>query len=77
MKDAATPTITAENTTAFQSGEIAVTAKSNLGIHFGQKDTDIGPEFPPNYIFLEANFSAAVTPRTYKTSALRVEYFRQ
>ena len=75
MKDAATPTIPSQNTTAFQAGELAVTVKNNVGIHFGQQNTDLGAEIPPNDIFLEANFGTASVNHTYQTNSLTLEFF--
>ena len=79
MKDAATPDIPSQNTTAFQNGELYVTVKNNVGIHFGQNDVDNHPSFgaenPPNYIFLEANFGRAFAQHRYQTNRLILEFF--
>ena len=77
MKDAATPSIPAQNTTVFMPGEIPVTMKNNQGIHFGQSNTNIGAATPPNYIFLEANFDSAMAQHTYQTNSLVVEFFSE
>jgi hypothetical protein len=75
IKDAATPTIPDENTTAFSPGEIPVTVRSQKGIHYGQNELDFGAENPPHYVFLEANFGQALAVSTYRTSTLVVEFF--
>lgn len=75
MKDAMTPNIPSQNTAVFVPGELPVTVKNNVGIHYGQRDTDFGAENPPNYIFLEANFGAALAQQSYQTNTLTVEYF--
>jgi len=55
----------------------------NTCIHFaqgagGQTDpTQFGGSPSPNNIFMEADFSAAITPRTYGTNTLRLEAFTQ
>jgi len=75
MEDAQTPAIPSENTNQFQNGNSFVTVQDNAGIHFGQSDFEFGAQYPPNYIYLEANFKNALTPQTYQTSTLRVEFF--
>ncbi len=75
MKDASTPDIPLEKTTAFVPGELPVTVRNQIGIHYGQRDTDIGSENPPNFLFLEANFGQSVGSRSYKTSTLTLEFF--
>ncbi len=47
------------------------------GIHFGGGDTEFGGAVSPNFVYVEANFATAVTPRTYSTNKLIVEAFTQ
>jgi len=75
MKDKATPNIPATNTTAFFNGDPYMEVKSNQGIHFGGAPTEFGADNPPNNIFLEANFTSAITPLTYSTNKITVEYY--
>jgi len=76
FEDRNTPTIASQNTTAFADGATFVTIKlAGSGIHFGQANTAFGAAPSPNFVYCEANFGAAVTPRTYKTSTLRLEAF--
>jgi hypothetical protein len=77
MLDRQTPAIALENTTAFTDGHPFATVKNNVGIRYGQAPTEIGPSDTANRIYLEADFRTAVTPRTYRTSTLRIEYFEQ
>jgi len=79
MKDVMTPDIPLMGTTQFKNGDQDpfVVVKDNVGNHFGQSPAEFGAEDTPNYIFLEANFGTAVTPRTYQTSTLRLEFFYQ
>ncbi len=53
------------------------TVANSTGIHFGGGDTEFGASPSPNYVYLEANFANAVTPRTYSTNKLIVEAFTQ
>ena len=53
------------------------TAVNSTGIHFGGQDTEFGAAASPNYVYVEANFTNAVTPRTYSTNKLIVEAFTQ
>ncbi len=62
------------------NGAPYVTAKSNYGIHYAQgtifnDPAEFGAAVPPNDIYLEANFGLAPAGRTYKTTALIVEYY--
>jgi hypothetical protein len=75
MKDQQTPNIPSENTTPFHNGESWVTVRREQGIRFGQGPAEIGAAGPVSALFLEANFTGAHTPRTYKTSTLQVELF--
>lgn len=75
LQDRATPTISAENSTAFVNGEPYATVKSNAGIHFGGGNAEFGGDNPPNNVFFEVNLSNAVTPRNYSTNTLTFEYF--
>lgn len=66
MKDKATP--------GFINGDGFMTVKNQQGIQYAQ--TFFGSlQVPPNPVYIEAHFGAAVTPRTYRTSTLRVEFF--
>lgn len=75
MKDAQTPSIPSQNTTAFQNGQIDVTVRNNFGIHYGQNPLDVGAENSPNYLFLQANFGQALAQQTYRTSKLILEFY--
>jgi len=79
MKDAATPDIPSENTTAFQNGELYVTLKNHTGIHYGavdlSSDANFGASNSPNYIFFEANFGKALAQRNYQTNSLIIEFY--
>lgn len=77
MKDKGTPNIPAEGTTLFVDGEDFVTVKDTRGIHFGQSSLEFGGDSSPDFIYLEANFTTAVTPATYRTKTLRVEGFTE
>lgn len=82
MKDKQTPTIASENTTVFTNGEAFVTVKrivdnGESGIHFGQSPTEFGAAPHPDFIYFEADYNTAVTPRRYKTSTLRLEAYTQ
>jgi len=73
MKDATTPNI-AGVTSPLVNGEYYVVTRNNVGIHYGVSDP-AGPDNTPDYIFLEADFAQAVTPRTYRTNRLILELF--
>lgn len=81
MQDRGTPSIPLANTSAFSDGNSFVAVKNNLGIHFVQGSTttldssQFGAANSPNYIYLESDFDNAVTPRTYKTTTLRLEFY--
>ena len=82
MKDRQTPTIVLENTTAFTNGEAFVTVKrivddGESGIHFGQAPTEFGAAPSPDFVYFQADFNTAVTPRRYFTSTLRLEAYTQ
>ncbi len=62
---------------AFVDGDAYVTVKNTNGIHFGQAPTEFGAAGSPNFIYTEAGFTAALTPRTYRTSTLRLEAYTQ
>src|SRR5581483_9200248 len=69
LKDANTPNIPSQNTTAFAPGDLSVVVKNNVGIHY-QAGNFLGAENPPNYVYLEANFGAALALHNYQTSRL-------
>ena len=78
FKDRATQSDASQNTTPFADGETFIAVKrAGDGIHFGQSDTAFGAAPSPDDIYVEANFNGAVTPRTYKTSTLRLERYTQ
>ena len=82
MKDRQTPTNVSLGSTQFTDGEAFVTVKrvvdnGNSGMHFGQADTEFGAAASPDFVYFEADFRNAVTPRTYKTSVLRLEAYTQ
>jgi hypothetical protein len=51
------------------------TVVDNTGIHHASGDTQFGAANSPHRIYLEANFATAVTPRTYRTTTLRLEFY--
>ena len=53
------------------------TVINNSGIHYGGGDSEFGAAASPNFVYFEANFTTAVTPRTYSTNKLIVEAFLQ
>ena len=84
MEDSATPAIPASGTGTFSNGDPFITVKNNSRIHYAQGPgneplypAQLGATDSPNYIFLEANFGAAVAPQTYQTSKLTVEFYYQ
>jgi hypothetical protein len=77
MLDRATPDIPAQNTNAFSDGLPFATVKTQQGIRYGQGPTEIGPSDATNRIYLQADLRTAVTPRTYRTNKLRVEFYEQ
>ncbi len=69
---------------AFTNGDPFVTTENTTGIHFAQGPTQFGPPIPnpaltgtQNAIYVEADFTTALTPRTYSTTTLRLEAFTQ
>ena len=81
LQDFATPTISSQSTQAFLNGDPSVTLKDHTGIHYAQgigiSTSTFGGANPPDVVYLEANFGQAVTPRTYQTSTVRLEYYTQ
>jgi len=75
MKDAKTPSILSQYTTAFVNGEDYVTVWSENGVHHAEGPLDYYASPSPNYVYIGARFTTATTPRTYKTSKLTVELF--
>jgi len=67
------------HTSGYTDGEPYIAVKKNLGIHFNQGTTNdtFGAANTPNYIYFEGDFSNAVTPRTYKTTTIRLEFYHQ
>jgi hypothetical protein len=63
--------------TALAEGAAYRTAVNSVGIHFGGLDTEFGAAASPNYVYLESNFTSAVTPRTYSTNRLIVEAYTE
>jgi hypothetical protein len=77
MNDKATVDIPSQGTTAFANGQQFVEVlDGSLGLHGTQTGFFPGT-FPVTYIYPQANFALAVTPRTYQTSTLRLEAFTQ
>jgi hypothetical protein len=74
FKDRSTVAIPTQNITVFTDGEDWVTVKKG-----GQAQYFQATWFPTlstrNYIFFEANFAAAQTPKTYQTTTLRLESY--
>ena len=67
---------------AGDSAPLALNAKfptmiSNVGIHFGQADTEFGahPDGQDAYIYVEANFAGAEVLTSYQTTALTIESY--
>jgi hypothetical protein len=52
-----------------------ITTMNNTGIHYSPGSTNYGATRTPDYIFIAADFTNAVTPRTYKTNRLTLEFF--
>ena len=82
MKDKQTPTNVALGSTQFTNGEAYVTVKrvvdaGNSGIHFGGADTEFGAASAPDFVYFQADFRNAVTPRTYKSNVMRFEAYTQ
>lgn len=78
MEDHAQVAVPNLNASAFRNSDPFVTVQAaEQGIHFGQANNEFGPGPTPYYLYLEANFGFAITPRTYKTSTLRLEAFTQ
>ncbi len=75
MEDASQVAVPSQRAVRFFNGDPFITVMNNQGIHFAQSPLQFGPENSPIRIYLEANFQAAVTPRTYQTSTLRLEFF--
>jgi len=72
MKDAQTT-----GASAFVNGEDYVTIKESArGMHHAESTWATGV-VSPDYIYIGANFASVVTPRTYKTSTLRIEAFTE
>ncbi len=66
-----------KNTPGFQNGEDYVTVKEAArGLHHSEGDWGTGVP-SPDYIYIGADFTNALTPRTYKTSTLRLEAFTE
>lgn len=61
------------NTQSFIDAKDYVTVWNNRGLLWNDSDRD--SKNTPNYIYLSADFTTAVTPRTYKTSTLRIELY--
>lgn len=64
--------------TPWQDGEDFVTVyKAGAGIHFGQASNEFGgfKTVDQNYIYTEADFTAATTPNTYSTNKLILEAY--
>jgi hypothetical protein len=67
-----------QNATLFVNADPFITAYgAGLGLHFGQGPTQFGGfnAIDTNYIYTEADFTAATTPNTYATNELIVEAF--
>ena len=83
MADKATVAIPTTNTAAFvNGGQGAEVMDGILGVHAasggGPQNNGFFPgSFPATYIFTQANFGSAATPRTYQTSMLMLEAFTQ
>ena len=54
-----------------------VTMINNVGVHFGQGDTEFGalPDGQNSFVYLEANFAGADVLQAYQTNKLMVEAF--
>jgi hypothetical protein len=91
MLDRGQVAVPSQGVTAFEDGIPYMTVVNNqcpglngwVCIHYaqgggGQNDfTQFGEAVQPHNIFLQADFSSAVTPRTYGTQTLRLEAFSQ
>lgn len=58
------------------NGEVYATVKNTSGIHYGPGNAEFGAGLLPaiDYVFFQANFANATTPRTY-SGRIRVEAF--
>ncbi len=74
-EDAAQVAVPDLNAAAFANADPYITVRNNVGIHFSQSPNDFGPADPPYRVYLEADFSNALTPKTYQTSELIIELF--
>jgi hypothetical protein len=77
MKDAKTPAISAQYTSAFVNGEDYVTIWNETGVHHAEGPLDYYASPSPNYVYIGARFTTATTPRMYRTSKLTLELFWQ
>lgn len=75
IEDARQVAVPILNANAFVNGDPYVTVLNNVGLHYGQSPAEFGADTPPYRIYLQADFGNAVTPRTYRTSTLRVELY--
>ncbi|MCX5778427.1 MAG: hypothetical protein NTU66_04330 [Elusimicrobia bacterium] len=77
LKDQKTPDnpLTVGINEAFSNSDDYVTVWSSGGIHHAEGANWGGGCYSPNYIYLGANFSNGLTPRTYKTNELTLELF--
>ena len=77
LEDKSQVAIPSLNAGAFANGIPFVTVKNSQGIHFAQGDTQFGAASTSNKLYLEADFSSALTPRTYSTSTYTLEAYTE
>lgn len=77
LSDAGQVAIASLNVSAFANADPYITVVSPSGIHWGQGPTQFGAAASPNYIYFEAQFGSAQTPRTYSTNRLMLESYTQ
>lgn len=86
MKDASTPNIPQQFIPAFSNGEDAVTVWDHEGIHYAQGERSLDPNYwgkfwgaaqSPVYVYFGVKCATALTPASYRTNRLILEYFTE
>ncbi|MFN3551357.1 MAG: hypothetical protein ACK4WJ_06085, partial [Endomicrobiia bacterium] len=62
-------------TEGFQNGENYITLWDNIGVLYGDSQSQRDWKNSPNYIYLSADFSLALGGRKYKTNQLKIEFY--
>lgn len=75
LKDRLTPAIP-PSTTAWVDGDPYATVRNQIGIHWNADPrVPFGADHTPDYVYFQARYREAVTPRSYQTNKLVVELF--